>query len=298
MQEYLRLLPLQQLSASFVHIHWLFLRFRFFYYFWTSSFPHKAIKWLKWADDHCVHGLSAVRTWSTYCSSSFSIFQYFIIWKSVNIYIEFIPNIVQTKLTSTLSLTSIPPSLSSSSCLWMCRRASRLKRSASPRHGGITMRQGSTAGTPTQEKRNGMSVTTTQLDCLCQKHHDAEQMKPQLSTQHLSSFHVLLAISSVSASNINEHVTFKINGAERYRQPFSVAFWCRLCYSCHLAVHRRSKTRHVTGHVPGLSLNEKTAGRMSVSTEESSVGRGLRLDWAPRRCRASGWITLGPFVFV
>lgn len=44
-------------------------------------------------------------------------------------------------LTSTLSFTSIPPSLSSSSCLWMCRSASRLKRSASPMHGGITIKQ-------------------------------------------------------------------------------------------------------------------------------------------------------------
>ncbi len=58
--------------------------------------------------------------------------------------VAFTPRMINvTQLTSTLSLTSIPPSLSSSSCLWMCRSASKLKRSASPMHGGITMRHGS-----------------------------------------------------------------------------------------------------------------------------------------------------------
>lgn len=142
MQEYLPLLPVQQLNASFVCRNWLFLRFRFILLFFFSA------RQVSYSD------LSAV---PPDLPTAVILFQYYTIWKSVNILYIFnfflTPYIVQLKLTSTLSLTSIPPSLSSSSCLWMCRSASRLKRSASPMHGGITMRQGSTAGTPTQKKK-------------------------------------------------------------------------------------------------------------------------------------------------
>ncbi len=84
-----------------------------------------------------------------------------------------------TKLTSTLSLTSIPPSLSSSSCLWMCRSASRLKRSASPMHGGITMRQGSAGDTKrTHTKKRVQDEVHKQLEevytmITCQEHTDS-----------------------------------------------------------------------------------------------------------------------------
>lgn len=46
-------------------------------------------------------------------------------------------------ITSTLSSTSMPPSWSSSISLWMCWRASKLKRSASVIHGGLIWRHGS-----------------------------------------------------------------------------------------------------------------------------------------------------------
>lgn len=54
-------------------------------------------------------------------------------------------------LTSSLSSTSIPPSLSSSICLWIMRRASRLNRSSSVKHGGLRELQGSKRG-KTQQK--------------------------------------------------------------------------------------------------------------------------------------------------
>lgn len=56
-------------------------------------------------------------------------------------------------LTSSLSSTSIPPSLSSSICLCIMRRASRLNRSSSVKHGGLRELQGSKGG-KTNQNRN------------------------------------------------------------------------------------------------------------------------------------------------
>lgn len=56
-------------------------------------------------------------------------------------------------LTSSLSSTSIPPSLSSSICLWIMRRASRLNRSSSVKHGGLRELQGSKRGKTNQNKK-------------------------------------------------------------------------------------------------------------------------------------------------
>lgn len=64
-------------------------------------------------------------------------------------------------LTSSLSSTSIPPSLSSSICLWIMRRASRLNRSSSVKHGGLRELQGSKRGKTNQnnKKKNVSSIS-------------------------------------------------------------------------------------------------------------------------------------------
>lgn len=67
-------------------------------------------------------------------------------------------------LTSSLSSTSIPPSLSSSICLWIMRRASRLNRSSSVKHGGLRELQGSKRGKTNQNKKKNVSSISLEYD--------------------------------------------------------------------------------------------------------------------------------------